>query len=63
MWVNRFQHETTVTVLFPNNPVACKSVARYIEVMKSVYARVADSRRDRPLADSRRAASPDASWG
>lgn len=57
MWVNRFQHETTVTVLFPNNPVACKSVARYIEVMKSVYARAADGRRDRPLADSCRASS------
>jgi hypothetical protein len=45
MWVNRFQHETTVTALFPNNPVACESVSRYIEAMKSVYVRIAGSRR------------------
>jgi len=42
MWVNRFQHHTTVTALFPNNPVACESVARYIKAMKSVYVRAAD---------------------
>ena len=53
MWVNRFQQETTVTVLFPNNPLAWESVARYIEAMKSVYARAADGRRDPTLAYSR----------
>lgn len=42
MWVNRFQRKTTVTVLFPNNPVACESIVRYIAAMKSVYLRVAD---------------------
>ena len=31
MWVNRFQRETTVTVLFPDNPVARESVAEYID--------------------------------
>ena len=52
MWVNRFQHETTVTVLFPNNPVARESVGRYIDAMKSVYARAAGSRRSRIFAHS-----------
>ena len=41
MWVTRLQHETTVTALFPDNPVAFASVTRYVEAMKSVYARVA----------------------
>jgi 2-O-sulfo trehalose long-chain-acyltransferase len=54
MWVNRFQQETTVTVLFPNNPVACESVARYIAAMKSVYVRAADGRRSHTFAHSLR---------
>jgi 2-O-sulfo trehalose long-chain-acyltransferase len=54
MWVNRFQQETTVTVLFPNNPIACESVARYIAAMKSVYVRAADGRRSRTFAHSLR---------
>jgi 2-O-sulfo trehalose long-chain-acyltransferase len=54
MWVNRFQQETTVTVLFPNNPVACESVARYVAAMKSVYVRAADGRRSRTFAHSLR---------
>jgi hypothetical protein len=44
MWVNRLKQETTVTVVFPNNPVARESVTRYVEAMKSVYVRVADGR-------------------
>jgi hypothetical protein len=52
MWVNRFQRETTVTVLFPDNPVACESVARYIEAMKSGYAGVANGRRSCTFARS-----------
>jgi hypothetical protein len=44
MWVTRLQHETRVTVLFPNNPVASESVARYLEVMKAGYARVSSGR-------------------
>jgi 2-O-sulfo trehalose long-chain-acyltransferase len=42
MWVNRLEKETTVTVLFPDNPVARESVARYVAAMKSVYVRVAN---------------------
>jgi hypothetical protein len=46
LWVNKFQHETTVTASFPNNPIAHESVARYLEAMKSVYVRVAEGRTD-----------------
>lgn len=42
MWVNRYQHQTTVTVLFPDNPIASESVANYIAAMKSIYIRTAD---------------------
>jgi hypothetical protein len=50
MWVNRVE-ETTVTVAFPNNPIARESVTRYVEAMKSVYVRVADGRgAARPVA-------------
>jgi hypothetical protein len=54
MWVNRFLHETTVTVLFPDNPIAGESVTRYIATMKSVYARAADGRLSRTFAHSMR---------
>ncbi len=58
MWVKRLQRETTVTVLFPDNPVARGSVANYLEAMKSAYSGVADGRRGRtsarPRAQSRR---------
>jgi hypothetical protein len=54
MWVNRYQRETTVTVLFPDNPVARESVIEYIAAMKAVYARAADSRRSRSYAHSLR---------
>jgi hypothetical protein len=43
MWVNRFEKETTLTVSFPQNPVARESVARYIQALKSVYLRVAEN--------------------
>lgn len=39
--VNRFEKETRVMVLFPNNPVARESVTRYIATLRSVYVRVA----------------------
>jgi hypothetical protein len=42
MWVNRFEHETTLTISFPDNPIARDSVVRYAEAVKSVYAFVAD---------------------
>ena len=44
MWVNRFGSGTSVTVAFPNNPVARESVTRYIEAMKHVFALVAEGR-------------------
>jgi mycolipenoyl-CoA---2-(long-chain-fatty acyl)-trehalose mycolipenoyltransferase / long-chain-acyl-CoA---trehalose acyltransferase len=42
--VNRFEKETHVMVLLPNNPVARESVTRYMETLKSVYVSVAESR-------------------
>ena len=53
VWVNRFEKETTVTVLFPNNPVARESVARYLAAMKSMYVRVADDRHSGTFAQRR----------
>lgn len=40
--VNRLENETQLTVLFPNNPVARESVARYVEALKAVFVRVAE---------------------
>jgi hypothetical protein len=42
--VNRLEKETQLTVLFPNNPIARESVARYVEALKSVMVRVAEGR-------------------
>ncbi|KAA8959412.1 condensation domain-containing protein [Mycobacterium sp.] len=42
--VNRLANETQLTVLFPNNPIARESVTRYIEALRSVFARVARKR-------------------
>jgi hypothetical protein len=44
MWVGRLYDETSVTVFFPNNPVARDSVTRYLEVVKSIYVAVAEGR-------------------
>jgi hypothetical protein len=63
MWVNRFQHETTLTVLFPNNPIASESVAQYVAAMKAVYVHVADGRRNRAFAHSVRCAANHADLG
>jgi mycolipenoyl-CoA---2-(long-chain-fatty acyl)-trehalose mycolipenoyltransferase / long-chain-acyl-CoA---trehalose acyltransferase len=41
IWVNRFEKETTLTLSFPDNPIARESVARYAETVQSVYARAA----------------------
>ena len=41
-WVNRGERETTVTVAFPDNPVARDSIGRYLEAMAAVYIEVAD---------------------
>ncbi|HKP40607.1 condensation domain-containing protein [Mycobacterium sp.] len=52
MWVNRFGNGTSVTVAFPNNPIARESVARYLEAMKSVFVRVVVGRGEMaPVAD------------
>ena len=42
IWVNRGERETTVTVAFPNNPIARESIDRYLTAMTAVYASVAD---------------------
>jgi hypothetical protein len=44
MWVNRTEQGTTVTVAFPNNPIARESIVRYMDAMKSAYVRVAEGR-------------------
>lgn len=41
MWVNRFEDETTLTVAFPQNPVARDSVERYVRALKATCLRVA----------------------
>jgi hypothetical protein len=42
LWVNRGERETTVTVAFPNNPIARESIDRYLAAMTAVYVGVAD---------------------
>lgn len=42
VWVNRLADDTTVTVGFPDNPIARESVHRYVEAMKAVYNNVAN---------------------
>ena len=44
MWVGRVHDETSLTVSFPDNPIARESVNRYVEAMKEVYAGVAEGR-------------------
>jgi mycolipenoyl-CoA---2-(long-chain-fatty acyl)-trehalose mycolipenoyltransferase / long-chain-acyl-CoA---trehalose acyltransferase len=43
IYVFRYGEGTVMAVMLPDNPVAQKSVARYMAAMKSVCARVADS--------------------
>lgn len=42
MWVNRFDTETTLTVAFPQNPVARDSVERYIRAVRAMCLRVVE---------------------
>jgi hypothetical protein len=42
LWVNRGERETSITVAFPNNPIARESIERYVAAMTAVYLRVAD---------------------
>jgi hypothetical protein len=41
MWFNRFGNGTSVTVAFPDNPIARESVTRYVEAMKYFFVVVA----------------------
>jgi hypothetical protein len=43
VWINRHAARTTVTVSFPDNPVARESVHRYIAALREVFVRAADS--------------------
>jgi hypothetical protein len=42
IWVNRGERETSVTVAFPNNPIARESIDRYLSAMTAIYLAVAD---------------------
>ncbi|HSZ91537.1 MAG TPA: condensation domain-containing protein [Acetobacteraceae bacterium] len=42
-YVFRYREGTVMAIMYPDNPVALKSVTRYMEAMKSVCVRVADS--------------------
>jgi hypothetical protein len=46
MWVGRVYDKTSLTVFFPNNPIARESVTLYVEAMKSVYVAVAEGADD-----------------
>lgn len=41
MWINRFPEHTTLSVIYPDTPVAHESVDRYITAMAAVFAEVA----------------------
>jgi mycolipenoyl-CoA---2-(long-chain-fatty acyl)-trehalose mycolipenoyltransferase / long-chain-acyl-CoA---trehalose acyltransferase len=43
IYVFRYGEGTAMAIMYPDNPVAQKSVARYMEAMKSVCVRVAGS--------------------
>ncbi len=44
IWVNRLGEGTTVTVGFPDNPIARESIARYVDALKSSFVRVVECR-------------------
>ncbi len=46
IWINRHADKTTVTISFPNNPVARKSVHRYIAALKVAFAGAVKSTSD-----------------
>lgn len=43
IYIFRYEEGTAIAVMFPDNPVAHKSVARYLAALQSVCGRVADS--------------------
>jgi hypothetical protein len=44
MWVNRSEQGTTITVAFPDNPIARESIVLYLDALKSECVRVARGR-------------------
>ena len=46
IWINRQAEKTTVTISFPDNPVAHASVHRYIAALNEAFARVVKSSSD-----------------
>jgi hypothetical protein len=46
MWINRQADKTTVTISFPDNPKARKSVHRYIAVLTQMFARAVETTLD-----------------
>ena len=46
MWVTRRDTGTTITVAYPDNPIARESVTQYVDLMKMVYLRTAEGRAD-----------------
>jgi hypothetical protein len=46
----RVEKETAVAVMFPDNPVAQESVAKYLEALKVVFTRIAGSGHGRNAA-------------
>jgi mycolipenoyl-CoA---2-(long-chain-fatty acyl)-trehalose mycolipenoyltransferase / long-chain-acyl-CoA---trehalose acyltransferase len=46
IWISRHADKTTVTISFPDNPVARTSVYRYIAALKEAFARVVKSTSD-----------------
>lgn len=42
IWVNRSEKETSVTIAYPDNPIARESVDKYLHAMRAVYLRIAD---------------------
>jgi hypothetical protein len=46
IWITRHADRTTVTISFPDNPVARGSVHRYVAALKEAFARVVKSTSD-----------------
>ena len=46
MWINRQADKTTVTISFPDNPKARKSVHHYIAVLTQAFARAVETTSD-----------------
>ncbi len=47
IYVIRVEKETAVTVMYPDNPIARESVERYLDALKTVFARIAEGGQQR----------------